>query len=131
MTSRSSGDLGAVQREKRFELDDAERLGVERAASEDHAVFRRRRERIDGPVLGIGGHDVHVMQQDERRLAAALEPRPDVAASRRGNGGVERNAFLLEDAREPAHRLDFVAGRVGGVDAQVFAGAADGFVLQL
>jgi hypothetical protein len=37
----------------------------------------------------------------------------------------------LEDARKPAHRFDFVARRIRGVDAEVLASVADGVVLQL
>ena len=75
--------LGAVQREKRLELDDAERLGVERRrAPQMSPSLHRRRERILAPVLRVRRHDVHVARSstsagcDPPLSRAQMLPRP-------------------------------------------------------
>src|SRR5207244_3905146 len=120
----------ATQRQERLELDDPQRLGVQCSAAPDLIVFHGGRERVHVPMAWIGGNDVHVMQQYERRFGAALETRPDVAAPRGGRRRVERNALLREDPREELHRAVLIPRWVGGVDLEVLAHPLDGFVLQ-
>ena len=121
----------AMQRQKRFQLEDAQRLRVERPAAPDLAILERRRERVGIPVLRIRGHDVHVVEQHQRGLGAALEPRPDVAATGSRGCRIEGDAFLLEDPREIPHRQDFIARRIGRVDPDVVRRALDCLVLEL
>src|SRR5688572_5917009 len=73
-------NLRAPESKECLELSDAECLCIERAAPEDDAVSGRGREGICVPVLRICRHDVHVMQQHERRLVTTLESCPDVTS---------------------------------------------------
>ena len=65
----------ALERDGAEHRHDAEALHVERAAPPDEAVVQRATERIDGPVLADGGHDVHVVREHERHLAASRRRR--------------------------------------------------------
>ena len=76
-------------------------------------------QRIGRPEPTVRWHDIHVAQQDERRLVPSLEAGPDVAASRCRLGNLVGNAFLLQNRLEKLGSSDLVPRRVRRVDAQV------------
>ena len=114
-------DSRPLDREHRHQLDHARALVVERAAPPDFSVFHRPRERRNFPFLRIGGHHVHVAEQNYRlgMFADPAQPRRDDPAAMLRLPGGRRDSvgkkFLLEHPR----RADLVARRVGRVDLDV------------
>ena len=122
-------DLRSVERDKCRQVQDPARLRIERTAAVDIAILDLAGKGIAAPRGLVGGHHVHVVEKDQRRLIASLETRPDVASSRRRFGRVVRDALGIEDLLEELHARRFVPGRVDRVDANVGLEPGDGLVL--
>jgi hypothetical protein len=123
------GERGArtLQRDHRHQLRDREPFHVDGAAAPDIAVLALAAERVDGPVAGVRGHDVHVIQQDHGGPGSVpLQPRKDARAARRGFVDLGRDALLSEQLLEELGRADLVAGRVRRVHAQIVDEDAEG-----
>ena len=85
------------QREHRRGEGGGHRLVVTDPAAPEKAVLLRRDERRHRPRLALDGYDVDVREQEERSLrAVALQPRDQVAASRRRLDDLGRHAGLLQ-----------------------------------
>ncbi len=108
-----------VQREEGLQMEDPARLGVEGPAAVHVAVPDLATERIHRPVIVVRRDDVDVVQEQDRRLVAPLEPRPDVAPARRRLGGLVVDSGSIEDLREELDTSGLVARRVRRIDADV------------
>ena len=78
-------------------------LHVHRAAAPDHAVADLSAERVDLPVVGLGGYDVEVAVQQDRVTLRGAPPRDHVRASGLGLPELRGDADLLEQ-RGGVHR---------------------------
>ena len=108
------------------QLEHAHALHVERAATPDLAVSDLGRERVNVPELRLRGHHIGVIEQHQRSLrAAADEPGAHRNAARSSLDILGFVALSLEPAGQKLGSDLFVAGRVGGVDAEVFDERAD------
>ena len=74
------------------------------------AVPLRTGEGRHHPRIGIGGHDVGVVQQHERRLIAAGKARHDAPPPRGGLEGFVGDALGVEDLRKEGNGAAFVPG---------------------
>ena len=104
--------LRSVERHKRRQVQDPARLRVECTAAVDISVLDLAGKRIGVPGSPGRGHHVHVVQEHQRRLIAALEPRPDVASPGRRFGRLVRDALCIEDRLEELHARRFIPRRV-------------------
>ena len=108
-----------MQRQKSLELNHGQALRIEGAAAVEVAVPLRTGEGRHHPRIGIGGHDVGVVQQHERRLIAAGKARHDAPPPRGGLEGFVGDALGVEDLRKEGNSAAFVPRRIDGVDAQI------------
>ncbi len=92
-----------VEGEERLEVEDAERLRVERSPAVHVAVPDLSREGRHIPVRRVGRDDVRVVKEEQRRLGATLQPSPDVPAAGRRLGRLVGDSLRLED---PGEELD-------------------------
>ena len=99
------------QHDQQFGGDEV--LGIDRAATPDHAVGDIGRERRVLPLVGFDRDDVAVGHQHERAaLALALDPGNEAGASRRALQNVRREADRRDDVTQVRRDLRLVAGRV-------------------
>jgi len=84
-------------------------LHVHRASAPEHAVFDDAAERIDAPVVGVGGHDVGVAVHHQRRQAriGTLHAGYDARAAGIGVDVGGRQSELFEQRTEIFGRLGF------------------------
>ena len=70
-------------------------------------------------MLRLGDDDIHVGHEQERReLAGATQPRDEVAATRLLLEQDRFDPFGAQHSRDVRGAGRFVAGRIGGVDAE-------------
>ena len=110
----------ALQQQHRQQLHHARALHVHRAAAVDAPVAHDAAERRHVPELLLDRHHVEVIAEQQRAAAAvAVQPRDQRLAARRNLDVLAGDALGLEQRAEEARGRGLVAGRVGGVDAQV------------
>ena len=63
------------------QVDDAGGLRIECTPAVHHLVTDLARQRVGDPRVRIGRHDVDVVKQEQARLFAPLETRPDIASA--------------------------------------------------
>ena len=106
-------------------------LHVERAAAPDEAVAELAAERVGAPLARVGGHDVGVREQRERRAAAgAAQARDEVRPLGHLRVQLALDARVLEEVAEQLRRRGLVAGRVRRVDADQLPQELDRLVAQ-
>ena len=113
----------ALQHDHHDQLRQAFVFHVLSAAAPQPAVFNLAAEGRNLPVRGIAGNHIHVVQQNDRPLRLSVvcgNLRPQIAASRRILEDAILNPFLIKNILVERNRAHFVAGRIGGVDAQIF-----------
>ena len=120
---------GPLQAHERGELGNTGALHVQCATSPQVAVPNLAGERVARPVLRIGRHDIRVLQQDQGRLVAAFQARPDIPAAWRALRLLVRNTLRLENIPDEFHGATLVAGRIDRIDADVLLEPAQRFVL--
>ena len=119
ITSRSSGDLLALQPQHRHQPGGDVLLVVHRAAAVDVAAVARGAERREGPLLRVHVDRVGVRHDQQRPLAAvAFEARDEVGPVRFEREDLRGDALALEQLLDVVDDAGLVAGRVGGVDAE-------------
>ena len=114
-------DSRPLDRQHRHQLDYPGALVVERAAPPDFAVLHQSREGRHLPLLGVGGHHVHVAQEHDRFvvLADSMQTRGDHRAVRLRDPDGGRDSLGEELLAQHLRRRQLVAGRIGGVDLDV------------
>ena len=121
-------NLFALQHHHHDKLRETFIFHVLRAASPEPAVFDFPAERWNLPVGCVAGDDIHVVEQDERTFALRRGSRqagPQISASRGVFEDAILDSFLVENFLVKRHRAHLMAGRVGGVDAQVLLHPGD------
>ena len=105
------------------QLSDAVALHVDCAAAPDVTVLDHSRKRLNRPRCRIHRHYIDVMHERDRLLAAVTaQARVEVRAVRSELGRVQYlrfDPFAIENRLQEPGAENFVARRVGGVDAQV------------
>ena len=112
---------GTFQRNEHGEIRDRHRFVVDGAAAIQIAVFHDGAEGIDGPFCFVDADDIEMAHQQEsaRRIGhgSCGKPRDEESAAGRGFDNLAVDAFVLKNVCDVFCGDEFVAGRVGGVDA--------------
>jgi len=114
-----------MQRQERLEVQDSERLRIERAPAIDVSFAKLAGQRIRAPVLRVRRNHIHVVKQHERRLGPALQPSPDVAPARCRFRSLVADPLRIENPPKELDAAGLVARRIHGVDPQVLLHPAD------
>ena len=107
------------EQQHHHQLDGHHVLHVEGSAPPDAAVVEIAAERVARPLVRLGGDHVGVAEQKQGRFRApGVEAGRDVSPARRRFRDQRLEPLPPQDAGDVPGRLGFVAGRIGGVDAQ-------------
>jgi hypothetical protein len=104
------------------QLHDAQRFGVQRAASTDIAVDYLTAERIEAPLILLGRYYIHVVKQDEGFLMSlTLYLSPDRLPARFGFVYPAIYAFAFQYPREKTGAQVLIARRISGIQPDIAA----------